>query len=105
MKYNYKDMYIGDIIKRDNLGNDKIYKSNESLIYMEDEDMFMVIDDYLNYIFESFYASDRLSKEQLEKNKLMAIKSLLPYKNIKNDCLYVDESSIKLLGTENKKVK
>ena len=42
---------------------------------------------------------------KLEKNKLMAIKSLLPYKNIKNDCLYVDESSVKLLGTENKKVK
>lgn len=105
MKYNYKDMYIGDIIKRDSQGKAEIYKSNESLIYMEDEDMFMVIDDYLNYIFESFYASDRLSKEQLEKNKLMAIKSLLPYKNIKNDCLYVDESSIKLLGTENKKVK
>ena len=76
-----------------------------SYVYMEDEDMFMVIDDYLNYIFESFYASDRLSKEQLEKNKLMAIKSLLPYKNIKNNSLYVDESSIKLLGTENKKVK
>lgn len=104
MKYNNEKIYIGNIVKRDYSGIDEIIKK-EYLVYMEDEDMFMMVDDYLNYIFESFYASDRLSKEQLEKNKLMAIKSLLPYKNIKNDCLYVDESSVKLLGTENKKVK
>lgn len=104
MKYNNEKIYIGNIVKRDYFGIDEIIKK-EYLVYMEDEDMFMMVDDYLNYIFESFYASDRLSKEQLEKNKLMAIESLLPYKNIKNNSLYVDESSIKLLGTENKKVK
>ena len=104
MKYNNEKIYIGNIVKRYYSGIDEIIKK-EYLVYMEDEDMFMMVDDYLNYIFESFYASDRLSKEQLEKNKLMAIESLLPYKNIKNNSLYVDESSIKLLGTENKKVK
>ena len=104
MKYNNEKIYIGNIVKRDYYGIDEIIKK-EYLVYMEDEDMFMMVDDYLNYIFESFYASDRLSKEQLEKNRLMAIESLLPYKNIKNNSLYVDESSIKLLGTENKKVK
>ena len=49
MKYNNEKIYIGNIVKRDYSGIDEIIKK-EYLVYMEDEDMFMMVDDYLNYM-------------------------------------------------------
>lgn len=92
MKYKNDTIYLANLYI-----NDELVKEGETIAYLEDEDMFMTVDNLLAHIFEPLLNSN-LSIEQLKKEEELAKKLLMPYQNIKKDMMYVDANSIRELG-------
>lgn len=92
MKYKNDTIYLANLYI-----NDELVKEGEVIAYLEDEDMFMTVDNLLAHIFEPLLNSN-LSIEQLKKEEELAKKLLMPYQNIKKDMMYVDANSIRELG-------
>ena len=94
MKYKNDTIYLANLYI-----NDELVKEGEVIAYLEDEDMFMTVDNLLAHIFEPLLNSN-LSAEQLKKEEELAKKVLIPYHNIKKDMMYVDTTSIRELGSK-----
>ena len=94
MKYKNDTIYWADLYI-----NDELVKEGETIAYLEDDDMFMTVDNLLAHIFEPLLNSN-LSAEQLKKEEELARKSLMTYRNIKKDMIYVDANSIRELGSK-----
>ena len=94
MKYKNDTIYWADLYI-----NDELVKEGETIAYLEDDDMFITVDNLLAHIFEPLLNSN-LSAEQIKKEKELAKKSLMPYQNIKKDMIYVDANSIRELGSK-----
>ena len=94
MKYKNDTIYLANLYI-----NDELVKEGEVIAYLEDEDMFMTVDNLLAHILEPLLNSN-LSAEQLKKEEELARKSLMPYRNIKKDMIYVDANSIRELGSK-----
>ncbi len=95
MKYSFKNLYTGDIYE-----DGKLIDKEAWLLYFEDEDMFMRINDYLTYFFEPL--SMKLTPLEKEKYKYLYNSSMLPYGDIiKGIC--IDEDSIKEIGNTKKR--
>lgn len=94
MKYKNDEIYLADLYI-----NDELVKEGETIAYLEDDDMFITVDNLLAHIFEPLLNSN-LSAEQIKKEKELAKKSLIPYQNIKKDMIYVDVNSIREFGSK-----
>lgn len=95
MKYRTNDAYFADIYD-----GDKLIKHNESIVYFDDKDMFITVDDYLVHIVEPVL-SNNITDEELEKELKLADSLFMPYKRIEKG-LYIDEDSIKEYLDEDK---
>lgn len=95
MKYKYDELYFVDIYD-----GDKLIKHNESVIYSDDRDMFITVNDYLIHMVEPIL-SNNITDEELEKELKLADSLFMPYKRIEKG-LYIDEDSIKEIIDEDK---
>lgn len=95
MKYKYDELYFVDIYD-----GDKLVKHNESVIYSDDRDMFITVNDYLIHIVEPVL-SNNITDEELEKELKLADSLFMPYKRVEKG-LYIDEDSIKEYLDEDK---
>lgn len=95
MKYKYDELYFVDIYDED-----KLVKHNESVVYFDDRDMFITVNDYLIHMVEPIL-SNNITDEELEKELKLADSLFMPYKRVEKG-LYIDEDSIKELIDEDK---
>lgn len=95
MKYKYDELYFVDIYD-----GDKLIKHNESVVYFDDRDMFITVNDYLIHMVEPIL-SNNITDEELEKELKLADSLFMPYKRVEKG-LYIDEDSIKKLIDEDK---
>lgn len=95
MNYKYDELYFVDIYD-----GDKLVKHNESVVYSDDRDMFITVNDYLIHIVEPIL-SNNITDEELEKELKLADSLFMPYKRVEKG-LYIDEDSIKELIDEDK---
>lgn len=95
MKYKYDELYFVDIYD-----GDKLVKHNESVVYSDDRDMFITVNDYLIHMVEPIL-SNNITDEELEKELKLADSLFMPYKRVEKG-LYIDEDSIKELIDEDK---
>lgn len=95
MKYKYDELYFADIYD-----GDKLVKHNESVVYSDDRDMFITVNDFLIHMVEPIL-SNNITDEKLEKELKLADSLFMPYKRVEKG-LYIDEDSIKELIDEDK---
>lgn len=95
MKYKYDELYFVDIYD-----GDKLVKHNESVVYSDDRDMFITVNDFLIHMVEPIL-SNNITDEELEKELKLADSLFMPYKRVEKG-LYIDEDSIKELIDEDK---
>lgn len=95
MKYKYDELYFVDIYDED-----KLVKHNESVVYFDDRDMFITVNDFLIHMVEPIL-SNNITDEELEKELKLADSLFMPYKRVEKG-LYIDEDSIKELIDEDK---
>lgn len=95
MKYKYDELYFVDIYD-----GDKLVKHNESVVYSDDRDMFITVNDFLIHMVEPIL-SNNITDEELEKKLKLADSLFMPYKRVEKG-LYIDEDSIKELIDEDK---
>ncbi len=88
MKYKTDDIYFVDIYD-----GDKLVKHNESVIYSDDRDMFITVNDHLIHMVEPAF-SDNITKEKYEEEMRLVETLFMPYKRVEKG-LYIDEASIK----------
>ncbi len=85
--------YVGNIIKRDEMGKEMILYYNEPIIYDSEEDKFYRYKDYISYIIPVIFQSEKYSFEDIKYMKKMAMESLISYNS--NDNMYIDINSIR----------
>ena len=95
MKYKYDELYFVDIYD-----GDKLVKHNESVVYSDDRDMFITVNNFLIHMVEPIL-SNNITDEELEKELKLADSLFMPYKRVEKG-LYIDEDSIKELIDEDK---
>ena len=95
MKYKYDELYFVDIYD-----GDKLVKHNESVVYSDDRDMFITVNDFLIHMVEPILTK-KITKEKYEEEMRIADSLFMPYKRVEKG-LYIDEDSIKELIDEDK---
>ena len=95
MKYKYDELYFVDIYD-----GDKLVKHNESVVYSDDRDMFITVNDFLIHMVEPILTKN-ITKEKYEEEMRIADFLFMPYKRVEKG-LYIDEDSIKELIDEDK---
>jgi len=97
--YKNGTLYIGNIIKIVN-GNKITAKENAFLIYSQNEDCFYTLD-VLNYLLD-LETNNNLSEEEKREYKEIVEANRYQYKDITDEQVYIDESSVKEAFSKNK---
>lgn len=97
--YENGTLYIGNIVKIVN-GNKIIVKGNAFLMYSQNEDCFYTLD-VLNYLLD-LEINNNLSEEEKTEYKEIVEANKYQYKDITDEEVYIDETSIKEAFSKNK---